>query len=70
MSNEQPKVVKIKTPYAGSPWIKSGKVYEATLSEDSRDKGCYRFIGELGSPVTTRLKQSTHLAGADWDIVE
>lgn len=63
-------LVKIRTDYEDSPWIKAGKIYEASLVETGRYAGTYKFVGELGSPCYTRLERSIHIGGKDWEIVE
>ncbi|WWD12674.1 hypothetical protein CPL00172_CDS0089 [Escherichia phage BubbaBully] len=70
MVSDKPESVKIRTDYDGSPWIKAGKVYDATLEKSGKFAGCYKAGGELGSPFYTRLKNSVHLNGKDWEIVE
>ena len=63
-------LVKIRTDYDETPWIKAGKVYEAEEVKTGRYAGTYKFIGELGSPCYTRLEHSVHINGKDWEIVE
>lgn len=63
-------LVNIRTDYAETPWIKPGKVYPATLETSGKYEGCYMFIGELDSPVYTRLNASCHIGGQNWEIVE
>lgn len=65
-------LVKLRTDYDETPWIKAGKIYEAELvqNERSRFNGMYKIMGELGSPVYTRLKRTCHLGGQDWEIIE
>lgn len=60
----------IKTDYDGSPWIEAGKVYEAALVKSGKYEGMYKFMGELGSPVYTRLKRSCHIGQQDWEILQ
>lgn len=62
--------VNIRTDYNGSPWIKAGKVYPATLEKSGKFQGCYKAQGELGAPFYTRLEHSVHLGGKDWEIVD
>ena len=63
-------LVKIRTDYDGSPWIKPGKIYESKKVESGRYAGTYTFTGGLGSPIYTRLTRSIHIGGKDWEIVE
>lgn len=63
-------LVKIRTYYADTPWIKPCKVYEAKFEESGKYHGTYSFIGELGSPVYTTLKSSCHIGNQNWEILE
>lgn len=60
----------VRTDYAETPWIEPGKVYEAELETKGRFAGMYKFIGELGSPVYTRLKHCMHIGCNDWEVVQ
>lgn len=63
-------LVKIRTDYAETPWIEPGKVYEAEEVKTGKFAGTHKFMGELGSPVYTRLTHSTHIGGNDWEIIK
>lgn len=63
-----PDIIKIRTDYTGTPWVKAGKVYDAVREKSGRYEGTYKVMGELGSYFYTRIHSSCHILN-DWEIV-
>lgn len=61
-------MIKIRTDHDDTPWITPGKIYEAELVEGYTK--LYKFIGDKGETNHTTLKNSLHIHGKDWEIVE
>ena len=60
----------VRTNYAETPWIQAGKIYEAVKVNSGKFHGMYKIMGELGSPLYTRLTHSMHIGCQDWEIVK
>lgn len=66
-------LVKVRTDYDETPWIKAGKVYELERQPSKygdETNPLYKGIGELGSPFYTRLINSQHIGCKDWEIIK
>lgn len=65
-------LVKVRTDYTESPWIKAGKIYEAKRCDMSSTSPnpLYSAMGELGRPFYFRIKKCSHIELKDWEIVK
>lgn len=65
-----PDIIKIRTDYTETPWIKAGKVYDAVREKSGKYQNCFKVMGELGTYFYTRIHGSCHINTKDWEVVE